>query len=136
MRSLPTPTTPLDSVLSLHDFEISAKETLKPKVRNFLRIPSLCKADRKFDSFQSWAYYESSADDGQTYKRSKEIWQEIKFRPRVMRDVSGDVDLRTSFFGFESSMPIMISPAAMGSEFNSLWLSRSYKGARADRVEI
>ncbi|GAA5950715.1 hypothetical protein JCM3765_000587 [Sporobolomyces pararoseus] len=93
MPSLPTPTTPLDSILSLHDFETSAKETLKPK---------------------SWAYYESSADDGETYKRSKEIWQEIKFRPRVMRDVSGDIDLRTSFFGFESSMPIMISPAAMG----------------------
>ncbi|GAA5893496.1 uncharacterized protein JCM6883_003538 [Sporobolomyces salmoneus] len=91
--SLPTPATPLDSILSLHDFEISAQATLKPK---------------------SWAYYESSADDGQTYRRSKEIWREIRFRPRVMRDVSGEVDLRTDFFGFESEMPIMISPAAMG----------------------
>ncbi|GAA5874806.1 hypothetical protein JCM16303_002992 [Sporobolomyces ruberrimus] len=93
MSSLPTPTTPLDSILSLHDFETSAKATLKPK---------------------SWAYYESSADDGQTYSRSKTIFREIRFRPRVMRDVSGPVDLRTNLFGFESQMPFMISPAAMG----------------------
>jgi hypothetical protein len=31
--SLPTPTTPLDACLNLHDFERVAEETLKPKVR-------------------------------------------------------------------------------------------------------
>ncbi|GAA6022909.1 hypothetical protein JCM11491_006625 [Sporobolomyces phaffii] len=91
--ALPIPTTPLDAILSLDDFQKSAQTTLKPK---------------------SWAYYESSADDGDTYRRSRTIFNEVTFRPRVLRDVSGPVDLETDLFGFSSSMPVMISPAAMG----------------------
>jgi len=34
-----------------------------------------------------------------------------------MRDVSGVINLRTDFFGFESTLPLMISPAAMGSKY-------------------
>ncbi|GAA6028487.1 hypothetical protein JCM8097_007052, partial [Rhodosporidiobolus ruineniae] len=92
-RPLPTPTTPLDALLNLRDFEREAERTLKPK---------------------SWAYYHSSADDGQTFRESSEIWHEVRFRPRVMRDVSGEVDLRTTVAGVETRLPIMISPAAMG----------------------
>jgi len=106
MTSLPSPSTPLDSILSLHDFETSAQATLKAK---------------------SWAYYESSADDGKTYARSKSIWRDIRLRPRVLRDVSEVIDLSTNIFGFLSSTPFMIAPAAMGSEFamiSSIWRSR------------
>ncbi|GAA5831871.1 hypothetical protein JCM5353_008127 [Sporobolomyces roseus] len=93
MTYLPSPSTPLDSILSLHDFETSAQATLKAK---------------------SWAYYESSADDGKTYARSKSIWKEVRLRPRVLRDVSEVIDLSTNIFGFRSSTPFMIAPAAMG----------------------
>ncbi|GAA5887897.1 hypothetical protein JCM6882_000790 [Rhodosporidiobolus microsporus] len=93
MANLPTPTTPLDSLLNLYDFERSAEATLKPK---------------------SWAYYASTADDGQTYRDGLDIWDDLRFRPRVMRDVSGEVDLRTTVAGCEARLPIMISPAAMG----------------------
>ncbi|GAA5820603.1 hypothetical protein JCM11251_003071 [Rhodosporidiobolus azoricus] len=93
MANLPTPTTPLDSLLNLYDFERVAEETLKPK---------------------SWAYYASTADDGQTYRDGLSIWDDLRFRPRVLRDVSGEVDLRTTLVGCESKLPIMISPAAMG----------------------
>ncbi|CEQ42484.1 SPOSA6832_04289 [Sporobolomyces salmonicolor] len=80
-------------MLSLHDFERAAEATLKPK---------------------SWAYYYSGADDGQTFKQNHAIWDEVKLRPRVLRDVSGELDLRTSIVGCESRLPFMISPAAMG----------------------
>ncbi|GAA6064649.1 hypothetical protein JCM10212_005235 [Sporobolomyces blumeae] len=94
MPPLPVPTTPLDSILNLDDFERSAHATLKPK---------------------SWAYYKSSADDGDTYERNTSIWRDVKFRPRVLRDVSGKVDTRVSILGnFDCSFPLMISPAAMG----------------------
>ncbi|GAA5925573.1 uncharacterized protein JCM15063_005061 [Sporobolomyces koalae] len=93
MAMLPTPMTPLSSILNLHDFQVVAKATLKPK---------------------SWAYYESSADDGDTYERNTSIWKHVQLRPRVMRDVSGPIDLSIDFLGFESALPIMISPAAMG----------------------
>ncbi|GAA5999934.1 hypothetical protein JCM10207_005978 [Rhodosporidiobolus poonsookiae] len=93
MAALPTPITPLDQLLNLDDFERSAEATLKPK---------------------SWAYYASSADNGQTYRESASIWNEVRFRPRVMRDVGGEVDLRTTIGGCETSVPLMISPAAMG----------------------
>ncbi|BGP48600.1 hypothetical protein JCM10450v2_004476 [Rhodotorula kratochvilovae] len=90
---LPTPATPLASLLNLADFERSAKATLKPK---------------------SWAYYSSTADDGWTAQQSQDIWSQIRFRPRVLQDVDGEVDLRTSTVGCESRLPFMISPAAMG----------------------
>ncbi|GAA5924865.1 hypothetical protein JCM10213_000462 [Rhodosporidiobolus nylandii] len=93
MATLPTPTTPLSSLLSLRDFELSAEATLKPK---------------------SWAYYSSVADDGQTAQQGLDVWEDIRFRPRVLRDVGGDVDLQTTIAGCKSRVPFMISPAAMG----------------------
>ncbi|BGP32502.1 hypothetical protein JCM10296v2_004283 [Rhodotorula toruloides] len=90
---LPTPTRPLSSLLNLDNFERSAEATLKPK---------------------SWVYYASAADDGWTAEQSKAIWQHVRFRPRVLRDVGGDVDLQTKIAGIESQLPFMVSPAAMG----------------------
>ncbi|GAA5967853.1 hypothetical protein JCM11641_005786 [Rhodosporidiobolus odoratus] len=93
MATLPTPTAPLSSLLSLKDLELSAEETLKPK---------------------TWAYYSSVADDGQTAREGLELWDEVRFRPRVLKDVSGEVDLQTEVAGCQMDMPVMISPAAMG----------------------
>ncbi|GAA5897903.1 hypothetical protein JCM8208_003188 [Rhodotorula glutinis] len=92
MVPLPTPDTPLSSLLNLDDFERSAEATLKPK---------------------SWAYFASAADDGYTAQQSKDVWSQVRFRPRVLRNVDGPLDLRTRILGFECRLPFMVSPAAM-----------------------
>ncbi|KPV74993.1 uncharacterized protein RHOBADRAFT_53905 [Rhodotorula graminis WP1] len=63
---------------------------------------------------RSWAYYASAADDGWTAQQSKDVWSQVRFRPRVLRNVDGPLDLRTRIVGNESRLPFMISPAAMG----------------------
>lgn len=95
--SLPTPTTPLENLISLQDFEQSAHDTLKPK---------------------SWAYYASAADDLRTKELNSSIYSQVRFRPRVMVDVK-TVDTSVSILGHKSRYPFFISPAALGSEVPS-----------------
>ncbi|GAA5921744.1 hypothetical protein JCM3775_001798 [Rhodotorula graminis] len=82
----------LGACLNLDDIERAAERLLKPK---------------------AWAYYRSAADDEKTYDWNREAFYSVRFRPRVMRDVT-QVDLTTSLLGFESSLPVYVSPAAMG----------------------
>ncbi|ORY89263.1 putative L-lactate dehydrogenase [Leucosporidium creatinivorum] len=90
--SLPTPATPLDACLNLHDFERVAEETLKPK---------------------SWAYYASAADDLRTKDLNTSIYSQVRFRPRVLVDVQ-QADASTTILGYKSRYPFFIAPAAMG----------------------
>jgi hypothetical protein len=115
MSTLPVPAILLDSLLSLHDFERAAEATLKPKVRRLLPIDF----NRLTLSAQSWSYYACAADDSQTARENVAVWDEVRFRPRVLRDVSGEVDMRTTLVECEARLPFYIGPAAMGSAFSS-----------------
>lgn len=81
---------PLWALLSLADFEREAAKVLPAK---------------------AWSYYNSAADDMFTFAANKQAWNSVPLRPRVMRDML-NIDLRTSFLGTESSLPIFIAPAA------------------------
>ncbi|POY70468.1 hypothetical protein BMF94_6536 [Rhodotorula taiwanensis] len=78
--------------LNLDDFEKAAETLLKSK---------------------AWAYYRSAADDERTFSWNRDAFSTIRFRPRVLRNVR-PVDLTTSIVGHRSTMPVYISPAAMG----------------------
>ncbi|GAA6052900.1 hypothetical protein JCM3770_004399 [Rhodotorula araucariae] len=82
----------LGACLNLDDIERAAEKLLKPK---------------------AWAYYRSAADDEKTFAWNRESFFSVRLRPRVMRDVT-EVDLTTKLLGCASSLPIYISPAAMG----------------------
>jgi len=73
------------------DYEVVAKEKLPKMV---------------FD------YYASGAEDQWTLQENRRAFERIRFRPRILIDVS-KVDLRTTVLGFKLSMPIMIAPTAM-----------------------
>lgn len=83
---------PLDEILSLHDFEALAKETMSDK---------------------AWAYYSSGADDEITMRENYTAFHRIWFRPRILRDVS-KVDFSTKILGFKTSMPVYITATALG----------------------
>uniref|UniRef100_A0A0D6QYN6 (S)-2-hydroxy-acid oxidase n=1 Tax=Araucaria cunninghamii TaxID=56994 RepID=A0A0D6QYN6_ARACU len=57
-------------------------------------------------------YYASGAEDQWTLQENRKAFQRIRFRPRILVDVS-KIDTSSSVLGFRISMPIMIAPTAM-----------------------
>ncbi|GAA6000038.1 hypothetical protein JCM10207_006024 [Rhodosporidiobolus poonsookiae] len=82
----------LGACLNLDDVEKAAERLLKPK---------------------AWAYYRSAADDEKTHDWNNESFSHVRLRPRVLRDVT-EVDLSATMLGYKSSLPVYVSPAAMG----------------------
>lgn len=82
----------LAGCLNLRDFEIAAEILLKPK---------------------AWSYYASAADTERTKTWNNEVYNLVRFRPRVLVNVE-KADISTSILGHKSTSPFFISPAAMG----------------------
>ncbi|WRT67015.1 uncharacterized protein IL334_003981 [Kwoniella shivajii] len=81
----------LSNIINMRDFQ-SAAEELCTKV--------------------GWAYYASAADDEITKEENNTDYKKIRFRPRVLRSVK-EVDASTKILGYDSTIPLWISPAAM-----------------------
>ncbi|KAK4056776.1 hypothetical protein OIO90_002328 [Microbotryomycetes sp. JL221] len=86
------PPTSLNACLNVADIEAAAETLLKPK---------------------AFAYYASAADDEQTKNWNHDSFSKIRFRPRVLRDVT-NANLSTTILGHPSTLPFFIAPAAMG----------------------
>ncbi|KAH8924242.1 putative mitochondrial cytochrome b2 [Atractiella rhizophila] len=82
----------LSRVLNIEDIEKCAKRVLKKK---------------------AWAYYYSAADDMRTRDYNHTHFHSIRFRPRVLTP-TGNCTPATKILGFSSSLPLFISPAALG----------------------
>ncbi|KAL3699784.1 hypothetical protein R1sor_017806 [Riccia sorocarpa] len=57
-------------------------------------------------------YYASGAEDQWTLKENRHAFERIRFRPRILVDVTS-VDTSTTVLGHKISMPIMVAPTAM-----------------------
>jgi (S)-2-hydroxy-acid oxidase len=57
-------------------------------------------------------YYASGAEDQWTLKENRHAFERIRFRPRILIDVS-KIDTSTTILGHNISMPIMVAPTAM-----------------------
>ncbi|KAF8807536.1 hypothetical protein BYT27DRAFT_7165315 [Phlegmacium glaucopus] len=82
---------PLNRILNLKDMEDVAKQVLSSK---------------------ALAYYYSAADDEITNRENARAFARFFFRARVMRPVS-HCDPSTTILGFESSIPVFVSGAAL-----------------------
>ncbi|KAL2075215.1 hypothetical protein VTL71DRAFT_157 [Oculimacula yallundae] len=82
----------LTSILNLDDFEQVAKKYLSPA---------------------GWAYYTSGADDEYSKQEAGQSFRELKFRPRVLRNVES-IDTHTLILGKPSSLPVYISSSGLG----------------------
>ncbi|XP_059070025.1 glycolate oxidase 1-like [Cryptomeria japonica] len=78
-------------IVNVQDYEAVAKEKLPKMV---------------------YDYYASGAEDQWTLKENQRAFQRIRFRPRILVDVS-KIDTSSTMLGFKISMPIMIAPTAM-----------------------
>ncbi len=84
------PALELERIVSLPDFEAIARERMEPAA---------------FD------YVAGGAWDELTLHEAPQAWQLRRFVPRVLRGISG-VDLRTTFLGQASALPVAIAPMA------------------------
>ena len=58
----------------------------------------------------NWEFIEAGAMDEYTTRRNRSAFEDLKLRPRFMRDVS-ERSISTTVLGQEISMPVMVSPA-------------------------
>ena len=58
-------------------------------------------------------YYDGAALDELTLHRNSASFNDIEYRPHVLRDVS-NIDLSVSLFGHNMAMPVMLSPTGFG----------------------
>lgn len=82
---------PLSTVINLDEFEFAAEKVM---------------------SRRAWTYIHSAADSLGSYRTNRSDWGKVKFRPRVLRDVTR-VDMSRTIMGQHSALPLFISPAAM-----------------------
>ena len=58
----------------------------------------------------NWEFIEAGAMDEFTTQRNRSAFEDLKLRPRFLRDVS-ERNISTTVLGQEISMPVMVSPA-------------------------
>ncbi len=63
-------------------------------------------------------YTDGAAEEEITLRRARQAFQDIEFRPGILRNVSR-IDLRTDILGQESKLPFGIATAAIGSSSTS-----------------
>lgn len=90
-QHLPVSKPPLETVLNSHDFEAIAEKTASPK---------------------TWAFFSSAATDLLSMRLNKAAFDQILFRPRVMRN-NKDVDTTTTILGVQTACPFFVAPTAM-----------------------
>ncbi|CAI5948534.1 unnamed protein product [Closterium sp. NIES-65] len=120
---------PSNTVTNISEFQCLAKEKL-PK--------------------QAYDYYASGAEDQWTLAENRNAFERIRFRPRILIDVSS-VDTTTSVLGHRISMPIMLAPTAFqrmahpegelataraAAKFDTAMVSRSDKRGAAGNAQL
>ena len=76
---------------------------------NLLEFEALAKEKLERTAYD---YIASGAEDEVTLRENREAWERIILHPRVLVDVS-QIDMSTSLFGQEISMPVLLAPTAM-----------------------
>nr|XP_019013419.1 uncharacterized protein I206_01485 [Kwoniella pini CBS 10737]OCF52200.1 hypothetical protein I206_01485 [Kwoniella pini CBS 10737] len=106
--------------LNISKSETDEKELIKKKREEFeekglgqiINMRDFEKHAEELCSKVAWGYYASAADDEITKESNNSDYKKIRFRPRVLRPVK-EVDSSTKILGYDSTIPLWISPAAM-----------------------
>lgn len=84
-----------------------------PDLEKMVGLPDYEWAARNYMSDQNYTYYRNGAGGEWSYRNNMEIFQQFRFRPRAMVDVSKIQDsLPTTILGHNFSAPFYISSCA------------------------
>lgn len=103
-----------ESEENLSQREVNRRKALQnlPPIGSILNLDDFQKVAQTILTDQAWAYYSSAADDEITKHFNRSAYSRIWFKPRILRPVL-EVDCSTILAGYDVSLPIYISPAAM-----------------------
>ncbi|KAI9888801.1 MAG: hypothetical protein M1814_006255 [Vezdaea aestivalis] len=90
----------------------SPSNELKPPLRTLISAWDFEEVASKVASPKAWAFYSSAATDCITRDQNKRVFDQVWFRPRLMRNVS-KATTRSRILGCKTDLPFFISPAAM-----------------------
>lgn len=90
-----------------------APEPAFPPLTSMLKVADFEKVAESFLSPAGWAYYSSGAEDEISLGDNRRIFNKIRLRPRILRNVEA-VSTATEILGHPSSLPIYISPTGLG----------------------
>ncbi|CUS12737.1 unnamed protein product [Tuber aestivum] len=82
-----------------------------PALDSIKGIPDFEAVARRHMNVSDYSYYRTGAAGEFAYRRSLEIFDQVKLRPRTLVDVT-NISLNTTIFGHEFSAPFFIAPAA------------------------
>ncbi|MFN8535078.1 MAG: alpha-hydroxy acid oxidase [Dehalococcoidia bacterium] len=81
-------------------------------------IPAIVDAARRALPAELWDYSCGGSESETTLRRNRSAFDEIAFRPRVLRDVSR-VDIGATFLGEALALPIMLAPVGSIGHFDT-----------------
>ncbi|KAI5780538.1 FMN-dependent dehydrogenase [Geopyxis carbonaria] len=91
--------------------EIETSEGQLPPLEDLVSLPDFEAAARHGMDVKNYSYYRTGSAGEYSYRRSLEIYHEVKLRPRLLRDMS-KVSMKTKILGYEFDAPFFIAPAA------------------------
>ncbi|TKX23432.1 FMN-dependent dehydrogenase-like protein 2 [Elsinoe australis] len=84
-----------------------------PPLQGMQALPDFEWAARNFLSDTNYTYYRSASSGEYSYRNNLEVFQRLRFRPKVLNDVTGVGNtLNTTILGHRFSAPFFIAPAA------------------------
>ena len=84
-----------------------------PDIEQMIGLPDFDWAARNFLPIENYTYYRNGAAGEWSYRDNLEVFQQYKFRPRVMVDITDiESSLPTTLLGSNFSAPFYISPCA------------------------
>ncbi|KAJ7170015.1 FMN-dependent dehydrogenase-domain-containing protein [Mycena filopes] len=105
----------------------------RPPLVRIMSLADMEAVARKVLSIKAEAYYSSAADDHITVTENARAFSRFFFHPRVMRPV-GDCDPSTTILGFKSSIPVLVSGAALAKLGHPLGEVNISRGAKTTGI--
>ncbi|KAH8590836.1 S-2-hydroxy-acid oxidase [Bisporella sp. PMI_857] len=94
-------------------FGTNYTEGTLPLLKDIRGVPDFDWAAKQHLTNQQYSYYRTAAGGEWSYRNNLDIWSKVKFRTRMLNDVSKlNETLPVTFMGYNFSAPIFIAPAA------------------------
>ncbi|KAF2215862.1 hypothetical protein CERZMDRAFT_34808 [Cercospora zeae-maydis SCOH1-5] len=106
-----------------------------PNVSEVVGLPDFDYLAQEYMSLKNYTYYRNGAAGEWSYRNNLEIFQRMRFRPRVMTMVDNIEDsLPTTILGYNFSAPFFISPCARGGYAGPWGETGIMKGAGRENI--
>ncbi|KAG8623937.1 hypothetical protein KVT40_008913 [Elsinoe batatas] len=106
-----------------------------PPLSGMVALPDFEWAARQYLSDTNYTYYRAGSGGEYSYRNNLEVYQRIRFRPKVLNDVTGvGKTLSTSILGYNFSAPFFIAPAARAGYAHPEAEANLVRGAAAGEI--